>query len=197
MAKLKRDFYLRSDVTAIARDLLGKVLITNVNRKLTGGIIVETEAYSWREKGCHAYNNRRTPRTEVMFGLGGHAYVYLCYGIHHLFNIITNEADVAEAVLIRAVQPERGQAHILQRMGTDRLSRATSGPGKLARALSIDLACNGQSLLGKQVWVEDIGHRVPERSILAKSRIGVDYAGEDAKLPWRFLIAGNEWVSKK
>ncbi len=197
MGKLKKDFYLRSDVTAIARDLLGKALITNVNGKLTSGIIVETEAYSWREKACHAYQQRRTARTEVMFGAGGHAYVYLCYGIHHLFNIVTNECNVAEAVLVRAVEPDRGAAHILQRTGVQALTRVTSGPGKLTRALGIDSACNGQSLLAKNIWLEDVGYAVPPHSIKADVRVGVDYAGADALLPWRFLIANNAWVSKK
>jgi DNA-3-methyladenine glycosylase len=197
MGKLKKEFYLRNDVTAVARDLLGKALITNVNGKLTSGIIVETEAYSWREKACHAYQQRRTARTEVMFGAGGHAYVYLCYGIHHLFNIVTNERNVAEAVLVRAVEPDRGAAHILQRTGVQALTRVTSGPGKLTRALGIDAACNGQSLLGKKIWLEDVGYAVPQQSIKADVRIGVDYAGADALLPWRFLIANHAWVSKK
>jgi DNA-3-methyladenine glycosylase len=197
MPKLKKEFYLREDVVPIARDLLGKVLITNMDGKISGGMIVETEAYSWRERGCHAFNNRRTARTETMFAEGGCAYVYLCYGVHHLFNVVTNQRGIAEAVLIRALQPERGQAQMLQRMGVGTASRITSGPGKLTRALGIETAHTGTRLMGREIWLEDVGHRVAPGEIATAKRIGIDYAGADALLPWRFTIAGNEWISKK
>lgn len=197
MAKLKKDFYCREDVVAVARDLIGKLLITNINGKQTGGTIVETEAYSWCEKGCHAYNYRRTPRTEVMFKEGGCAYVYLCYGVHYLFNVVTNDGEVPEAVLIRALAPERGLDLMVSRASLANTDRITSGPGKLTRALGIDGACNGISLLGDRVWLEDTGYTAAAGAIVARTRIGVEYAGADAKRKWRFMLAGNEWVSKK
>lgn len=196
MTKLKKDFFLRADVVAVARDLIGKMLITKINGMLTGGIIVETEAYSWREKGCHAYNHRRTRRTEVMFSAGGCAYVYLCYGLHHLFNVVTNTEHVPEAVLIRALQPATGLGLMAARTGLASVARITSGPGKLTRALGIDQSCNGMSLCGRQVWLEDGGVVVAPEAVRACPRIGVDYAGADASLPWRMVLAHNEWVSK-
>lgn len=196
MTKLKKDFFLRADVVAVARDLIGKVLITNINGMLTGGIIVETEAYSWREKGCHAYRHRRTRRTEVMFSAGGCAYVYLCYGRHHLFNVVTNTEHVPEAVLIRALQPVTGLGLMAARTGRASVDRITAGPGKLTRALGIDHSCNGMSVCGRQVWLEDGGLAVAPDDVMACPRIGVDYAGADASLPWRMVLAHNEWVSK-
>lgn len=180
----------------IAKDLLGKVLVTKINRKVIAGIIVETEAYSYREKGCHAYNSRMTERNSVMFKSGGHAYVYLCYGIHHLFNVVTNVEGKADAVLIRALQPLVGEQHMLNRMNTTSLKKITSGPGKLTRAFGIDKMMNGEFLLNNKVWIEDQTMKVSKSSIVASSRIGIDYAGEDAQLPWRFTIKENEWVSK-
>ena len=133
--KLDGSFYQRKDVVRIAKELLGKVLLTNIDEKITGGIIVETEAYSYKEKGCHAYNNRMTERNKVMFKSGGHVYVYLCYGIHHLFNVVTNVEGKADAVLIRALEPVVGKNYIMRRMKSDSIKRTTSGPGKLTKAL--------------------------------------------------------------
>ena len=194
--KLEEAFYQRQDVVRVAKDLLGKVLVTKVDRKVIAGIIVETEAYSYREKGCHAYNSRMTERNRVMFKSGGHAYVYLCYGIHHLFNVVTNVEGKADAVLIRALQPMLGEQHMLGRMNTTSLKNITSGPGKLTRAFGIDKKMNGEFLLNNKVWIEDQAMKVSKSSIVASSRIGIDYAGEDAQLPWRFTIKGNVWVSR-
>ena len=191
---LSESFYQRQKVVTIARDLLGKVLVTRIQGQITAGLIVETEAYSWRERGCHAYNQRRTARNEVMFGPGGRAYVYLCYGIHHLFNVVTNEADRAEAVLVRAIEPVDGIDIMLRRTDSERLNRLTSGPGKLTRALGISRQHNGYSLLGDNIWLED-GVVLNPRMIDASPRIGIGYAGEDARLPWRFTVRGNSWVS--
>ena len=196
MMKLDESFYLRNDVVIIAKDLLGKVLVTKIDRKVIAGIIVETEAYSYREKGCHAYNSRMTERNSVMFKSGGHAYVYLCYGIHHLFNIVTNVEGKADAVLIRALQPLVGEPHMMDRMDTTSLKKITSGPGKLTKALGINLSMNGEYLLNNKVWIEDQSIKISKSSIVASSRIGIDYAGEDAQLPWRFTIKDNEWVSR-
>ena len=195
--KLTDSFYRRTSVVKIARELLGKVLFTNVNGIITAGMIVETEAYSWKEKGCHAYGAKKTNRNAVMFEGGGHTYVYLCYGMHYLFNIVTNETNIPEAVLIRAVQPVHGIDEMLIRRGNLKNEfHLTSGPGKLTKALGIDRKLNGKFLMGNEVWVEDAGNRVSSRDIVKGPRIGIDYAGEDARLPWRFTLSGNDWLSK-
>ena len=195
--KLTDSFYRRTNVVKIARELLGKVLFTNVNGIITAGMIVETEAYSWKEKGCHAYGAKKTNRNAVMFERGGHTYVYLCYGMHHLFNIVTNETNIPEAVLIRAVQPVHGIDEMMMRRGNLKNEfHLTSGPGKLTKALGIDRKLNGKFLMGNEVWVEDAGNRVSSRDIVKSPRIGIDYAGEDAQLPWRFTLSGNDWLSK-
>ena len=194
--KLEESFYQREDVTRVAKELLGKVLFTRIGQKITGGVIVETEAYSFIEKGCHAYNNKKTERNKVMFKSGGYAYVYLCYGIHNMFNVVTNVEDRADAVLIRALEPIAGEKHILKRMNSNSLKRTTSGPGKLTKALGIDRKLNGQYLLDNSVWIEDQGIKIPRSAISVSPRIGIDYAEEDAELPWRFTIKGNEWISR-
>ena len=195
--KLTDSFYRRTSVVKIARELLGKVLFTNVNGIITAGMIVETEAYSWKEKGCHAYGAKKTNRNAVMFEGGGHTYVYLCYGMHHLFNIVTNETNIPEAVLIRAVQPVHGIDEMIIRRGNLKNEfHLTSGPGKLTKALGIDRKLNGKFLMGNEVWVEDAGNRVASRDIVKSPRIGIDYAGNDARLPWRFTLSGNDWLSK-
>jgi DNA-3-methyladenine glycosylase len=192
---LAPDFYQQPNVVAIARKLLGKVLITQINGEVTAGRIIETEAYSYKERGCHAYNNKQTPRNEVMFAAGGVAYVYLCYGMHNLFNIVTNTTGKAEAVLIRALEPVAGQEIMLARMNTKKLNRITSGPGKLTRAFGIDRSLNGISLVNSEITLEDAAP-ITSKKIVATTRIGIDYAGTDALLPWRFYEKDNEWVSK-
>jgi len=195
--KLDEEFYQGPDVTQIARNLLGKGLFTRVKGIQTGGIIVETEAYSWKERGCHAYNAKKTDRNAIMFEAGGHAYVYLCYGIHNLFNVVTNTHGVADAVLVRALEPLTGVAEMEARRG--KLANPyhlTSGPGKLTRALGIDRSYNGKFLRDNEVWIEDVGKKVAKRDIEASARIGIDYAGEDALLPWRFTIRDNRWISR-
>jgi DNA-3-methyladenine glycosylase len=196
--KVPESFYQRPNVVKIARELLGKVLFTSADGVLSGGIIVETEAYSWKERGCHAYGGRKTARNEVMFGKGGHAYVYLCYGMHNMFNIVTNVAGVADAVLIRALEPLQGVEAMERRRGklANRF-HLTSGPGKLCKALGIDRSLNGVDLQDGAVWVEDIGKKIKSERIQASARIGIDYAGEDAQLPWRFTLENNPWVSVK
>ena len=195
--KLPESFYQRSNVVKIARELLGKGLFTRIEHTVTGGMIVETEAYSWKERGCHAYRARKTQRNAVMFGKGGHSYVYLCYGMHNLFNIVTNEQDAADAILIRAIEPVEGIEEMKRRRGPLTSSfHLTSGPGKLTKALGIDRKWNGKYLLGNEIWVEDFGRNFPKKDIEASHRIGIDYAGEDAKLPWRFTVKGSLWLSK-
>jgi DNA-3-methyladenine glycosylase len=195
--KLSQDFYTRKNVVLIAKELLGKQLITKIEGTLSAGIIVETEAYSWKERGCHAYDGRMTNRNKVMFEPGGHAYVYLCYGIHNLFNVVTNNAGVAEAVLIRAIEPTRGVDAMIHRRGIVRnTNQLTSGPGKLTKALGINRDLNGKFLLNSEIWIEDVKYPLHRKEIQASPRIGIDYAGTDAKLPWRFYIKENKWVSK-
>lgn len=193
--KLPHSFYLRSSVTSIARELLGKLLVTNIDGTITSGIIVETEAYSWRERGCHAYGKRQTLRNSVMFGLGGVAYVYLCYGIHHLFNIVTNATGAPEAVLVRAVQPRDGIDMMMERMDTTKLNRITSGPGKVSKALGINRSLTGTDLTGDTIWLLDDALLIKRSDIVATTRVGIDYAGADALLPWRFYLKNNDWVS--
>ena len=193
--KLDESFYLREDVVKIAKELLGKILFTRVKGKVTAGMIVETEAYSQKERGCHAYRGM-TERNKVMFGAGGTSYVYLCYGIHHLFNIVTNVKGVADAVLIRAIEPHVGEDHMVRRVRTESAKRIGSGPGKLTKALGIDRSFNGKYLLSHDVWLEDRGIQVSKSKIISSKRVGIDYAGDDALLPWRFTILDNLWVSK-
>jgi len=194
--KLQKAFYLEKDVTKVARDLLGKTLFVRHDQILCSGRIVETEAYSFREKACHAFLNRRTSRTVTLFAEGGTAYVYLCYGIHHLFNVVTNAADVAEAVLIRALEPLQGVETMAMRRNLDDLRQLTSGPGKLSQAMEINLSHDQQSLLGDELWIEDAGYTPDSGGIETGPRIGVDYAGEDALLPWRFGLRESPFLSR-
>lgn len=190
MKKLNIDFYQREDVVQIARDLLGKELITNINGTLTSGIITETEAYAGVvDRASHAFGNRRTARTETMYAAGGISYVYLCYGIHHLFNVVTNIADVPHAVLIRNLQPVKGLETILERRRKKKVDKTLStGPGTMSEALGIKTLHNGFDLTGDTVWIEDTGINIATEAIKITPRIGVDYAGEDAKLPYRFVV---------
>ena len=195
---LPYSFYRRDDVVQVSRDLIGKVLCTNVDDSgLTSGIITETEAYRGRDdKACHAHG-KRTERTEVMYHEGGKAYVYLCYGIHHLFNIVTNVEGLADAVLIRAIEPLDGVDLMLKRRGKESLSpELTAGPGRLSQALGITTDYYGMDLTNKNtLWIEDHGQTISDTQIESSPRIGVDYAGEDAKRPWRFYLKDSEWVS--
>ncbi|MGZ4043329.1 MAG: DNA-3-methyladenine glycosylase [Bacteroidia bacterium] len=189
---LPASYYQGSDVVKIAKDLIGKTLITKINGKITAGIITETEAYAGvTDKAAHSYGGRRTRRTETMYNYGGVSYVYLCYGIHHLFNIVTNVKDVPEAILIRAIHPTRGIEEILKRRKAVKLTKNLCvGPGKVSAALGIHKIHDNISLTGKTIWLEDTGIRIKEKDIHIGPRIGVDYAGEDALLPYRFWIDG-------
>lgn len=190
MSKLNFEYFLKSDVVEISKNLIGKILYTNVDGEITAGIISETEAYAGPgDKASHAYNNRRTSRTEVMYGRGGIAYVYLCYGIHHLFNIVTNVEGIPHAVLIRGIIPYLGiETMLLRRKKTEPKLDHFSGPGSAASALGIHTSMSGTSLSGNRIWLEDIKLKIPDYAIYNCARIGIDYAGDDAKLPYRFLI---------
>ena len=197
--KLPLQFYERSDVALVARELLGKVLVTNFDNMLSAGRIVETEAYNGIiDKASHAYNKRRTNRTEIMFGHGGVAYVYLCYGIHHLFNVVTNLQHVPHAVLIRAVEPVEGVPFMLERTGKLKAGfDLTRGPGNVSKALGIAVKSTGSSLLGDEIFIADDGLIIAVKDIIVSARIGVDYAAEDALLPYRFSVRNNKYVSGK
>lgn len=197
--KLEKDFYLREDVVAISKELLGKYLFTKIDGKLTAGIITETEAYAGIiDKASHAYNNRRTNRTEIMFAEGGVSYVYLCYGIHHLFNIVTNFKDQPHAVLIRAIKPAEGLKTMLERRNMENSKaileqivngkkKIAGGPGTVSQALGIQTTHSGLDLTKKTIWIEDRNIHVNHKDIITGPRIGVDYAEEDARLPYRFI----------
>lgn len=197
--KLPRKFYQQEDVVQVSRSLLGKVICTHMENRLTAGMITETEAYCGRnDKACHANNGLRTSRTEVMYGPPGHAYVYLCYGIHHLFNVVTNLDGVADAVLIRSIHPLEGEPYILARRGRETLNPVISnGPGKLTQALGITTDDDGADLLGDRIWIEDRGYSIPGSRIAVSARIGVEYAGDHALRPWRFYLKDSAWISRK
>lgn len=153
-------------------------------------MIVEAEAYNGViDKASHAYNYRRTKRNEVMYANGGTVYVYLCYGIHHLFNVVTNQQDIPHAILIRSVIPTDGISVILKRRKQNLITKKTSdGPGTLSTALGIKTLHSGISLSENVIWIEDRGIKFSKKDILRSPRIGIDYAGEDAKLPYRYRL---------
>ena len=187
--KLPPSYYLRSDTVQISRELLGKVICTNFDNQLTEAIITETEAYCGiTDKASHAYGGRRTNRTEIMYREGGCAYVYLCYGMYSLFNVVTDKVDIPHAVLIRGAKAITGIPTILKRTGKKKLTvDLLIGPGKLSKALGIHYSHTGTSLSGDLIWIEDRGITIPETQIKSTTRIGVDYAGEDAGLLYRFV----------
>lgn len=197
MAKLPFSFYLNTDVNSLARQLIGKMLFTQIDGEITAGIIVETEAYAGIEdKASHAYGGRLTDRTKTMYLKGGVSYVYLCYGIHNLFNVVTGPLNMPHAVLIRGVEPVIGTEIMLQRRGMTLLKpNLTAGPGALSKALAIDRTFNAKDLTGEEIWIED-GWDVDPESIVAAPRVGVGYAADHALLPWRYYIKGNRFVSK-
>ena len=199
MKKLPASFYHRTNVVAIAKGLLGKLLVTSFNGELTAGRIVETEAYNGIvDKASHAYGGRRTRRTETMYAGGGIAYVYLCYGIHHLFNVVTNVQDTPHAILIRGIEPVTGIAVMLARMKKEKADYTIGrGPGNVSKALGISVQHTSFSLLGKDIYIADDGIKLSPSQIVTTPRIGVDYAAEDALLPYRFYVKGNPYVSGK
>jgi DNA-3-methyladenine glycosylase len=196
--KLPEQFYLSNNVVDIARNLLGKYIFTSISGIITGGYIVETEAYNGvNDKASHAYGNRLTSRTQTMFEQGGIAYVYLCYGIHEMFNVVTSVKGEPHAVLIRAINPTVGLDEMLYRRNMAIVKpNLTAGPGSVGKALGISRKLNGVSLQGNEIWIEDRGLTFGDEQIAAVSRVGVAYAAEDALLPYRFYLKGNVYVSK-
>lgn len=192
-------FYQTPDVVAIAKQLIGKVLCTKIDGKLTTARIVETEAYRGPEdRACHAYQNKKTKRNSAMFAIGGTAYVYQCYGLHYLFNVVTGSEEMPHAVLIRAVEPLIGIDTMLARRNfTSLIPPLTNGPGALTKALGITLLQNYISLQSDMIWIEKIATDMPSEKIIASPRVGIHYAGEDMLLPWRFRLSESIWTSRK
>ncbi len=196
--KLPESFYVRNEVTQIAKELLGKVLVTVWNGKKTSGRIVETEAYAGEvDKASHAFKGK-TGRTNVMYQNGGIAYVYLCYGLHQMFNIVTGATGTPHAVLIRGVEPLEGIDVMLQRTGKKVLDEPlTRGPGNVGKAFGFHRSQSGISLQSAEMYIADDGYQVDASLIQTSPRIGVAYAGEHALWEYRFYIKGNKYVSGK
>jgi DNA-3-methyladenine glycosylase len=198
MKKLPLSFYLRADVEQIARELLGKVLVTNWGGAFTSGRIVETEAYAGEIDNASHASKGRTPRTEVIFGTGGTAYVYLCYGIHQMFNIVTNIQGIPHAILIRGVEPMEGTGIMLQRTGKKKVDETLSrGPGNVGKAFGFHTSQCGFSLVGEELYIADDGFTIKPSMIGTSPRIGVDYAGDHADWHFRYFLKGNKYVSGK
>lgn len=197
MKKLAIEFYDRKEVLQIARELLGKVLLTKIDGNTTAARIVETEAYiAITDRASHSYNGRRTARNEHMYAAAGTSYVYICYGMHHLFNVVTNKKDIPDAVLVRAGEPLAGIEVMLQRTGKKQADALlTKGPGNLGKAMGISKQHSGINLLGRQIAVYDDGFVVAAGDIGISKRIGVDGAGAAADYPYRFYLKGNRYVS--
>ncbi|QTY25921.1 DNA-3-methyladenine glycosylase [Flavobacterium sp. CS20] len=195
--KIKPKFFQSSDVVNIAQQLIGCRIFTLINDELTSGVITETEAYAgYGDKACHAHLGKFTNRTSVMYKPGGIAYIYLCYGIHHLFNVVTNTNGHADAILIRAFEPDKGLKTMKKRRQKTKFDKTlTSGTGNVSQALGLNLNHNQKSVCSKTIWFEKAKGNTAD--IVATTRVGVDYAGKDAKLPWRFYDQKSNFVSVK
>jgi DNA-3-methyladenine glycosylase len=199
MKKLPLSFYARKDVVMIARELIGKIIVTNFDNQLTSARIVETEAYvGFTDKASHSFGNRRTARNEHMYSGPGTAYVYICYGLHQMVNIVTNDKNVPDAVLIRAVEPISGIEIMLQRTGKKTADKTiTRGPGNVGKALGIFKHHSGNHFRGEEIYLADDFTKIPTGNIGVSARIGVEGAGADALRPYRFYVKGNKYVSGK
>lgn len=193
--KLPESFYLRSDIVQVSRDLLGKVLATNLDGCITKAIITETEAYEGEtDKASHAYGGRRTKRTEPIYQTGGRAYIYLCYGIHHMFNVVSNVEGIPHAILVRAGRPHEGESEMLRRRGKSTVDKSLlAGPGSLGKALGIKTTFTGTDLAGDQIWIEDQNISVDNAEVVVGPRVGIDYAEEDASRPYRFILSASSF----
>lgn len=197
MQKLPVTFYARKDVVLIARELIGKVIITNFEEKATSARIVETEAYTGiMDKASHAFGSRRTPRNEHMYSSPGTAYVYICYGLHQMLNIVTNDKGVPDAILIRSVEPITGIETMLKRTGKKIPDKTlTRGPGNVGKAMGIFKHHSGLHLLDNTIYINEDGTKYKKSEIGISTRIGVQSAGADGLLPYRFYVRGNKFVS--
>ncbi|MBC7744011.1 MAG: DNA-3-methyladenine glycosylase [Flavobacterium sp.] len=196
--KLPLSFYQQNDAVFIARKLLGKNIYTNIGGLLAGGIIVETEAYIGPDdRGSHAYKNRRTSRTQTMFAAGGITYMYVCYGIHNMLNVVTGKEDLPHAVLIRALEPNTGIDVMRERRQLfNQDQRLCSGPGVLTKALGLKKNHNGISLLDDLIWIEDRNMFIEDTDIISSARVGMNFDGPYQLIPWRFYIRSNPNVSR-
>jgi DNA-3-methyladenine glycosylase len=198
MKKVPLSFYNRKDVVKIAKELLGKIIVTRFDGEITSGRIVETEAYAGIvDKASHSFAGKRTARNEHMYSAAGTAYIYICYGMHQMMNIVTNEKEIPDAVLIRAIEPLEGIDIMLKRTGKKTLDKTlTRGPGNVGKALGIFKHHSGLYLLDDEICVLDDSKKIPDEEIGISKRIGVESAGEDGLLPYRFYVKGNKYVSK-
>ena len=195
--KLGESFYNRTDVNLVARDLLGKILVTKFDGQLTSGRIVETEAYSGiNDRASHAFGGRRNERLEPIYSKAGTVYMYICYGLHHLFNVVTNKSGIPHCVLVRALEPLQGIDIMLGRTGRVEAGHSlTRGPGNLSRALGLNKMHSNGNLLSDEIYISDDGTRYGEDELRITTRIGIDGAGPDALLPYRYIVWGSKWVS--
>lgn len=199
--RLNNNFYQRTDVVRLCKELIVKVLVSRIDGVLTSGMIVEAEAYRGPDdKACHAYDYRRTPRTEIMYAPGGVAYIYICYGIHHLFNVVTGPEDTAHAVLIRALEPLEGLDIMLERRKMNQMNyKVTRGPGALSVAMGFNSVQSGSSLtdIDALFYIEERNLNMPQAKIMSGPRIGVESAGDAASWPWRYYVQNNRYVSAR
>ncbi len=195
--RLNREFYMKDAVTA-GKELLGKIIVKKrADGKIFSGRITEVEAYMGAvDKASHSYGNRRTKRTEVMYKEGGYSYVFLIYGMYECFNVTVSDEGKPEAVLIRGVEPLENREIMQAERKVKKEKDISNGPGKLTKALGITREDNGADLVTSDViWLEDDGYIV--KDVVETTRIGIDYAEEDALKPWRFYIKDSIFVSKK
>ena len=199
MKKVPLSFYQRKNVVKIAKELLGKIVVTNFDGQVTSGRIVETEAYiGLTDKASHSFAGKRTSRNEHMYSAAGTAYIYICYGMHQMLNIVTNDAEIPDAVLIRAIEPLKGIEIMAQRTGKKEGDKTiTSGPGNVGKALGIFKHHSGLYLLDEEIYLLDDNKKFTNENIGISKRIGVESAGADALLPYRFYMKGNKYVSGK
>ncbi len=199
MKKIPLSFYARKDVVLIAKELIGKIIVTNFGGNITSGKIVETEAYvAITDKASHSFGNRRTARNEHMYSPPGTAYIYICYGMHQMLNIVTNDKNVPDAILIRAIEPLKGIDIMLKRTSKKKLDKTlTRGPGNVGKALGIFKHHSGSHLLDDVIYLLNAKDKISNDQIGISKRIGVEGAGADALLPYRFYVKGNKYVSGK
>ncbi|OPJ59395.1 DNA-3-methyladenine glycosylase [Clostridium oryzae] len=203
MKLLDREFYNR-DTVIVAKELLGKVLVHEVNSQRISAKIVEAEAYMGvNDKAAHSYGGRRTARVEAMYGKPGTSYVFIIYGMYNCFNVVTREEGNPQAVLIRAAEPVEGLDIMAEnrfketynQLTKSQIKGLTNGPGKLCGALLIDRSLNGEDLCGNKLYLEEGENE--KFNIISSKRVGIDYAEEAKDYPWRFYIENNKYVSVK